>query len=93
MSTAIEKKVTVPNELGLHLRAAGALVQVANRYQAEIQLIRSDISANANAKSIISVLSLAASKGVELLLRAEGIDAQDALEAVSVLIESGFVKS
>ena len=90
MSAATEKKVRIQNDLGLHLRAAGALVQVACRFQAEIRLKRG--STEANAKSIMSVLSLAAGKGVELTLVGEGKDAPEAVDAIAKLIEGGFAQ-
>lgn len=82
------RTVVIINDLGLHLRAAGSLAQVAGRFKAEVWLRRDD--AEANAKSIMSVLSLAASKGVELNVVAEGEDAEDAVQAVASLIEEGF---
>jgi phosphocarrier protein HPr len=88
VTAAVEKKVRIQNDLGLHLRAAGALVQVACRFNAEIRLKRGNTEANA--KSIMSVLSLAAGKGVELTVIAEGADAQDAVAQVAKLIEGGF---
>jgi phosphotransferase system HPr (HPr) family protein len=86
-STATQK-VKINNDLGLHLRAAGILVQVATGYTSEITLRRG--GTEANAKSIMSVLSLAAGKGVELTLAAEGDDAVGAVEALTKLIEGGF---
>lgn len=88
MSAAFEKKVRIQNDLGLHLRAAGALVQVASRFKSEIRIRRG--ATEANAKSIMSVLSLAAGKGVELTLIAEGDDANDAIVALEKLIDEGF---
>ena len=88
MSSVAEKKARIQNDLGLHLRAAGALVQVACRFHAEIRLKRGNNEANA--KSIMSVLSLAAGKGVELTLVAEGDDAEAALTALVQLIDAGF---
>jgi phosphotransferase system HPr (HPr) family protein len=88
VSAAAEKKVRIQNDLGLHLRAAGALVQVASRFKSEIRIKRG--STEANAKSIMSVLSLAAGKGVELTLIAEGDDAEEAVTSLVVLIEGGF---
>lgn len=89
MSGVQERKVKIQNDLGLHLRAAGALVQVACRFKAEIRLKRG--STEANAKSIMSVLSLAAGKGVELNLQAEGEDANEAVEQLAKLINGGFI--
>ena len=83
-----ERDVRIVSDLGLHLRAAGALVQLASRFRAEIRLRRG--TTEANAKSIMSVLSLAAGKGVTLNLRAEGEDAAAAVTAIAQLIASGF---
>jgi len=82
------RTVRIANDLGLHLRAAGILVQVAEKYKAQIWLKRG--SMDANAKSIMSVLSLAAGKGVELEISADGEDAADALVAIVDVIERGF---
>jgi len=82
------RKVRIANDLGVHLRAAGALVQVAGRFVAEVWLDHNE--ARANAKSIMSVLSLAASKGTELDIVASGDDAQAAVDAIVELIERGF---
>jgi phosphocarrier protein HPr len=88
VNALVERKVTISNDLGLHLRAAGALVQVASRFACEVWIKRGN--ADANAKSIMSVLSLAAAKGTELLVVAEGSDANDAVAAVADLIDGGF---
>ena len=82
------RNVSVVNDLGIHLRAAGILVQAAGQFEASIWLIRS--GERANAKSIMSVLSLAACKGVELEIVAEGRDAESAVTALHDLIEAGF---
>jgi phosphocarrier protein HPr len=82
------KKVRVVNDLGVHLRAAGALVQLAGKFAAEIWLQRDET--RANAKSIMSVLSLAAAKGVELAVIANGADEQQAVDAIAALIQGGF---
>lgn len=88
MNQTATRDVTIVNDLGLHLRAAGALVQVASRFTADIWLKRG--SAQANAKSIMSVLSLAASKGTAMQVVAQGSDADHAAEAVAGLIAGGF---
>jgi phosphocarrier protein HPr len=82
------RTVRIVNDLGIHLRAAGLLVQVAGRFRSEVWLERNQM--RANGKSIMSVLALAASKGVELKVTADGDDAEDALGAVCGLIERGF---
>lgn len=83
-----EAHYTVRNSLGLHARAAATLVQEANRYKSQvfIQRERDEV----NAKSIMGVLMLAATQGTELLVRCEGPDEQQALEAIGRLFEDGF---
>jgi phosphocarrier protein HPr len=78
----------VVNELGLHARAAAALVQVANGFQSTIHLVRD--GDEVNAKSIMGVLTLAAAKGTEVAVRCEGPDETAALAAVGALFENGF---
>ncbi len=78
----------VVNELGLHARAAAALVQVANGFESTIHLARE--GDEVNAKSIMGVLTLAAAKGTEVVVRCEGSDEAAALAAVGALFEDGF---
>ncbi|MBI5509367.1 MAG: HPr family phosphocarrier protein [Deltaproteobacteria bacterium] len=78
----------VVNDLGMHLRAAGAVVQVAGRFKAEIWLEHD--GNRVNGKSIMSVLSLAAARGAEISVQAEGADAQEAVDAIILLIQHGF---
>jgi len=86
----IERRVTVVNRLGLHARAAARLVRTASAYHSTVRIELADRSAAADAKSILSVLMLAAARGTELRATAEGIDEQEALDAVCALIASGF---
>ena len=80
----------IVNPLGLHARAAAQLVRLAGQFRSKIILKRTDSGFFADAKSILSVLTLAASMGTELSLTVEGADAQEAYAAVYSLIESGF---
>lgn len=82
------RRVTIVNNLGIHLRAAGVLAQAASQFTSQIWLDRD--GTRANAKSIMSVLSLAASQGVELEVGAEGHDAQTAVDTLCGIIEGGF---
>ncbi len=82
------KEVQTVNELGLHLRAAGTLVQVTSKFKSKIFLDNG--SHRANAKSIMSVLALAAQRGVVLVLSAEGEDEQQAIDAICELFADGF---
>lgn len=86
----VERRVVVVNRLGLHARAAARLVRTASSFESQLRLERSDRSASADAKSILSVLLLAASRGTELFAQAEGADEEAALAAVCELISSGF---
>ncbi|MDQ3685999.1 MAG: HPr family phosphocarrier protein [Acidobacteriota bacterium] len=86
----IERRVTVVNRLGLHARAAARLVRTASAYRSTVRIERADRSAAADAKSMLSVLMLAAARGTELRATAEGIDEQESLDAVCALISSGF---
>lgn len=85
-----EKNIKIINPLGLHARAAAQLVRLAGKYKSKIDLIRNDNAVMADAKSILSVLTLAAAKGIELQLMVEGIDEIEALAAVEELIANGF---
>ncbi|HEX3557877.1 MAG TPA: HPr family phosphocarrier protein [Pyrinomonadaceae bacterium] len=86
----IECRVRIVNRLGLHARAAAKLVRAANVYRSALRLERADRSSSADAKSILSVLMLAASRGTELVVTADGDDERDALDALCRLISGGF---
>jgi phosphocarrier protein HPr len=86
----LKGKTTIINRLGLHARAAAQLVRLASGFQSKIKLIRTDNAVIADAKSILSVLTLAASKGVELEIEIEGEDEQEAFEAVQEIFKNGF---
>jgi phosphocarrier protein HPr len=86
----VEQRVRIINRLGLHARAAAQLVRTANSYQCMLRLQRLDGSAAADAKSILSVLMLAASRGTELMLAAEGADEREAISALCELFACGF---
>ena len=78
----------VINKLGLHARAAAKLTHVASGFQSEIWLSRS--GRRVNAKSIMGVMMLAAGKGSQVLIEAQGSDADAALEALVKLITDRF---
>lgn len=86
----LECDVIVCNRLGLHARAAARLVRTASRFTSDIRLERADRAAAADAKSILSVLLLAASRGTHLSLRANGDDEQHAINALRELFQCGF---
>ena len=86
----LERQVTVINRLGLHARAAAKLVRTAGAFRSSVRLERADGGGAADAKSILSVLVLAAARGTELRVVATGADEREALEAVCQLFEQGF---
>jgi phosphocarrier protein HPr len=84
----ISKKVTIINKLGLHARAASKLVNTASQFESDVFI---DKQGNKiNAKSIMGVMMLAASKGTEILVAVEGNDEHDCMKAVVELIEDRF---
>ena len=84
----VKQKVTVKNETGLHLRPAGLLCRTAMLYKSHITLAYEDTVANA--KSVLSVLGAGVKPGYELEITCEGVDEQDALNAIVELFESGL---
>lgn len=83
-----EKKVEIVNKLGLHLRAAAALVQQASRFKSHIELKRD--ARSVNAKSIMGVMMLAAGIGTPIVLRTDGPDEAAALDAMADLFARKF---
>ena len=86
----LEGKVKVVNQLGLHARAAAQLVRLASKFKSRIILKRIDNAVIADAKSILSVLTLAASKSTHLELEIEGDDEHEALSAIKEMFVKGF---
>jgi phosphocarrier protein len=84
----IETRITIINKLGLHARAAAKLVSTATAYGCEIKAGKEDKWVDA--KSIMSVMMLAASKGTELELSCNGADEDRAMEALTTLINNRF---
>ena len=78
----------IVNKLGLHARASAKLTQVASIYKCNVWLSRNE--RRVNAKSIMGVMMLAAGKGSEVLIEAEGADAEAALAALIALIADRF---
>lgn len=86
----LEGNVKVVNALGLHARAAAQLVRLAAKFRSRITIRRDDSGAFANAKSILSVLALAAPIGTVLSIEIEGDDQQEAFDAITGLFAEGF---
>ncbi len=83
-----EKKIQVINRLGLHARPAALLVQKASRFQSEIRLVKDEYELNA--KSIMSVMMLAAEMGSFITIKAWGEDEVQAVEEIAKLFEEKF---
>ena len=88
MTAPVTRAATVANRQGIHMRPATALINLANEFGAEIEISSGD--RKVNAKSIMEVLTLGATKGTALEIRAEGEDAEQAVAAIAELIEGGF---
>ncbi len=86
----LKVKLKVINQLGLHARAAAQLVRLAGSFQSNIELKRTDNAVVADAKSILSVLTLAAARGTELELQVEGEDEKRASQAIEEIFQDGF---
>ncbi len=83
-----EKTLTVNHKVGLHARPASMFVKLATTFKSEIEVIYGERTVNA--KSILSVLTLGAHQGAEILVQAEGEDADEALVALEELVANNF---
>jgi phosphocarrier protein len=86
-----ERSVTIVNKLGIHARPAAEIVKTAARFKSSIVIIRDELEVNA--KSIMGVMMLAAEQGAVITLRAEGPDAEAALDALAALVAGKFGES
>ncbi len=80
----------IRNKVGLHARPAALFVQEANKYRCDIR-VRKD-ETEANAKSILSILTLGADQGSSIIVAAEGEDAEAALKGLQALVASNFLE-
>ncbi len=87
----ISEQIKIINKLGLHARAASKLVNCASQFESDVYISRNDN--RVDAKSIMGVMMLAASKGVELGLEIEGADEQECHDAIVDLINNRFGES
>ncbi|MES2553599.1 MAG: HPr family phosphocarrier protein [Pseudomonadota bacterium] len=84
----VKQEIEIINKLGLHARASTKLTQTASQYISEIWIERN--GRKVNAKSIMGVMMLAASKGSKIILETTGKDEQPAMDALVVLINNRF---
>ena len=83
-----EITLTVHHEVGLHARPAALFVRTAKQFSSTIKVTHGE--REANAKSILSVLTLGVDQGAVITLHAEGEDADQSLEALEALVEDNF---
>ena len=83
-----EITLIVTHEVGLHARPASMFVQTAAKFISDIEVTHGETTVNA--KSILAVLTLGAHKGAEIIVKAEGEDAADALSALEELVHDNF---
>lgn len=84
-------EVTVVNKKGLHARASAAFVKCVEKFDAEVTVTKEGQSVGGS--SIMGLMMLAASKGSTILIETEGPEAEEALEALTALVECGFNES
>lgn len=84
----VERTVQILNKNGLHARPAAEIVKLAAKYRSEITISRD--GTEVNGKSIMGVMMLAAECGASILLRADGDDAEQAIDAIAALIANKF---
>jgi phosphocarrier protein HPr len=84
----IERQATIVNQEGLHARPAARIVKLASTFTSEIELAKDGL--DVNGKSIMGVMMLAAECGSSITIRADGPDAEQAVQALSELVASGF---
>jgi phosphocarrier protein len=89
-----EERIIVNNEVGLHARPAAMFVQEASKYTSEINVFTQDPDTNecreANAKSILGILTLGVFQGMEIAIHADGEDEDDAVAGLIKLVEDNF---
>ena len=86
-----ERTVQIMNKNGLHARPAAEIVKLAAKFRSEITVTKDDL--DVNGKSIMGVMMLAAEHGSSITFRAEGPDADQALDALATLVSNGFGES
>jgi phosphocarrier protein len=83
----ISEKIVIRNEVGLHARPAAVFVKTADRFKSTVTLEKDEIKVNG--RSILSILTLAAETGSEVILTVDGTDERDAFEALKAILSGG----
>lgn len=84
----ISRNITIQNNVGLHARPATFFIQKANSYKSSIWVEKDD--RRVNAKSLLGVLSLGVTRGMQITLMADGQDEVEALNGLEELVSTGF---
>ena len=82
------KQFTIRNKLGLHARAAAKIVQTSSQFQSRILIIKN--GREADAKSMLDIMTLSCPQGTRIEVCAEGDDSLEALAALAVLFDDKF---
>ncbi|MFN0140343.1 MAG: HPr family phosphocarrier protein [Pyrinomonadaceae bacterium] len=85
-----EATLTLTNELGLHARAAAELVKLVGKFESTITLYREQPDVSADARSMLDILYLAATKGVSLKVVVDGDDEETAIDEIAKLFADKF---
>jgi phosphocarrier protein HPr len=84
----IEREATIVNQEGLHARPAAKIVRLASSFSSDVELFKDGVAVNG--KSIMGVMMLAAECGSSIMIRADGPDAEQAVDALAQLVAGGF---
>lgn len=84
------KRTVIKNKTGLHARPASEFIAMASKFQSRITIKKLSAGQDANAKSIVMLLSLGLNQGEEVELVAKGEDEVEAVDELIALIDSGF---
>ena len=90
METTVSEKVMVGNAMGLHARPAAQIVHIAGKFKSSVFIRKAGCSSNADCRSVLALLMLAASRGTELEITATGCDAAEAIAALSAYFQNKF---
>ena len=88
MSQVSRKQLTVRNKLGIHARVATKIVQTSNQFQSSIRIIKN--SREADAKSMLDIMTLSCPQGTLIEICAKGEDSVEAIAALTVLFDDKF---
>ena len=86
--SVLRREFTVRNKLGIHARTAAKIVQTTSQFQSRISIFKN--SREADAKSMLDIMTLSCPQGTRLEVRAEGEDAAEAMAALVLLFDNRF---